>query len=299
MITPLVSIIIPTFNREKELERALNSVFSQTYTNWEICIVDNNSSDNSIQLINNYNNPRIKLYTINNKGVIGASRNLGIQKAKGKYLAFLDSDDWWSSRKLEVSVKFLEQGKASVVYHDLFIVKKESQKFFFRRTKSRQLKKPMFDDLIINGNALLTSSVVLKREIMAQITGFTEDASLIAIEDYHTWLSLAIADEYFIKISEVLGYYWLGGNNINNPSRTIQTLNDLEKKFQEKIVELELSEKTYWLSYSKARAYCKLNMRTEALLEFYSSLAKNPIFKIKCKTIFMVIILRIQNYLTR
>jgi glycosyltransferase involved in cell wall biosynthesis len=131
LITPLVSIIIPTFNREKELERALNSVFSQTYTNWEICIVDNNSSDNSIQLINNYNNPRIKLYTINNKGVIGASRNLGIQKAKGKYLAFLDSDDWWSSRKLEVSVKFLEQGKASVVYHDLFIVKKESQKFFF------------------------------------------------------------------------------------------------------------------------------------------------------------------------
>ena len=299
MITPLVSIIIPTFNREKELERALNSVLCQTYTNWEVCIVDNHSSDNTFHLINSYNDSRIKLYMIQNNGVIGASRNLGIQNAKGKYIAFLDSDDWWSYTKLEKSVKVLEQEEVNVVYHDLFIVKKKSQKFFFRRTKSRKLKKPTFDDLIINGNTLLTSSVVLKREIMAEITGFTEDASLIAIEDYHAWLSLAIADEDFIKISEVLGYYWLGGNNTNNPNRTIQTLNDLEKKFQEKIVELELSEKTYWLSYSKARAYYKLNMRTEALLEFNSSLAKNPIFTIKCKTVFMVIILRIQNYLTR
>ena len=94
------------------------------------------------------------------------------------------------------------------------------------------------------------------------------------------------------------------GKSVLNPVNLINTI--ISKKIknqnihnQEKIVELELSEKTYWLSYSKARAYCKLNMRTEALLEFYSSLAKNPIFKIKCKTIFMVIILRIQNYLTR
>ena len=299
MVSPLVSIIIPTFNREKALERALNSVSSQTYTNWEICIVDNNSSDNTIQLINSYNNPRIKFFSIKNNGVIAASRNLGIQNAKGKYLAFLDSDDWWSSRKLEKSVKFLEQGIASVVYHDLFIVNKNNQKFFLKKTKSRILVKPIFNDLIINGNTLITSSVVLRRDIFTKIGGFNEESCLVAIEDYDAWLSLAIIDEDFFNFLETLGFYWFGGGNTSNPTKTIQTLNDLEKKFQEKIIELELSEKTYWFSYSKARAQHKLKMKNKALLEYSSALGKKPTFKIKYKIIFMIIILTIQSYLTR
>ena len=299
MISPLVSIIIPTFNREKELERALNSVLKQSYTNWEVCIVDNNSTDDTIQLINSYNHARIKLFFIENNGIIAASRNLGIKNAKGKYLAFLDSDDWWEIRKLEKSIKILEKGDVSVVYHDLFIVNKEDQKFFFKRTKSRHLYKPIFNDLIINGNTLNTSSVVLRKDVLINISSFSEDSRLVAIEDYNAWLTLAIMGENFFKISEALGFYWVGGKNTSNPERTIQTLNNLEEKFHEKIVELELSMKTYWLSYSKARSYHKLKMRTEALTEFESSLAKNPILLIKFKIIFNVCILRIQNYLTK
>ena len=299
MITPLVSIIIPTFNREKELERALNSVFSQTYTNWEICIVDNNSSDNSIELINSYNDSRIKIYMIENNGIIGASRNLGIENAKGKYLAFLDSDDWWSSKKLEISVKILEQGEVSLVYHDLFIVNREDQKFFLKKTKSRKLSQPIFNELLIYGNTMSTSSVVLRKDILTKISGFTEDSRFAAGEDFDAWLSLAVAGEVFFKISEVLGFYWLGANKTSNSKRTIQILNDLEKKFHEKIVELGLSEKTYSFNYIKAREYSKLNMKTQALLEFEHTLAKKPIFLIKCKTIFLIIILRIQNYLTK
>ena len=127
MTSPLVSIIIPTFNREKELKRSVNSVFNQTYTNWEICIVDNFSSDNTVQIINNYEDQRIKLYMIENNGIIAASRNLGIKNANGKYLAFLDSDDWWEETKLEESVNVLERG-AAIVYHDLYKVKKKNQK---------------------------------------------------------------------------------------------------------------------------------------------------------------------------
>lgn len=293
MSSPLVSIIIPTYNREKKLQRALNSVLSQTYSNWEVCIVDNHSSDKSIDLIDGYNDSRIKVYKIQNNGIIGASRNTGIKNAKGKYLAFLDSDDWWSSKKLEKSIKLLEKEKASLVYHDCFIVNKEHQRFFIKTTKSRKLNTPVFDDLIVNGNCLITSSVVLKSEFMTKISGFSTDSRLVAIEDYDAWLKIAIINQKFLKIPEVLGFYWLGGESESSPKKTIQTLDVLEKNFEVKISKLNLKKKTYWISYSKARAYYKINMRTEALSEFYSTLAKHPTLKIKLKTIIMIIIIKL------
>ena len=295
MTSPLVSIIIPTFNREKQLERALNSVISQSYTNWEACIIDNNSSDGSILLINSYKDSRLKIYMIKNNGVIAASRNLGVQNSKGKYLAFLDSDDWWSSRKLEESVKFLEKEDVSVIYHDMYIINKNNQKFFFKKTKSRDLYRPIFNDLIVNGNTLITSSVVLRKDVFTKISGFNENKKYIAIEDYDAWLNLSIINANFLKISEVLGCYWLGGKNTSNPKKTIQTINSLEEKFKENIFELNLNEKTYWISYSRARAYYKIKMKDEALIEFKRTLDKKPIYSIKYKVLFMILILNVQK----
>jgi glycosyltransferase involved in cell wall biosynthesis len=293
--SPLVSIIIPTFNREKELERALNSILTQTYSKWEVCIIDNNSVDNSINLIKRYDDPRFKIYLIQNNGIIGASRNLGIQNAKGKYLAFLDSDDWWTSTKLEKSVMYLEKEKADLVYHDFFLVNKNNQKCFVKKTKCRKLVKPIFNDLITNGNSLITSGVVVRSEIMTKISGFSNELSLAAIEDYDAWLKIALLEKKFFKISEVLGFYWLGENKTSNPKKTIQTLNALEEKFQEKIAEFKLQKKIYWIGYSRARAYYIINMKNQALKEFHSTLAMKPIFFIKCKVLFMIAILKIKK----
>jgi glycosyltransferase involved in cell wall biosynthesis len=295
---PLVSIIIPTFNREKELERAINSVLSQTFTNWEICIIDNNSTDNSIQLINRYNDSRIRVFMIHNNGIIGASRNLGIKKSKGKYLAFLDSDDWWSSRKLEKSIKVLEQGDASLVYHDLYTVNNENQKFFFKKTKSRKLSKPIFEELLIYGNTICTSSVVIRKNILTKISGFTEDSRFAAGEDFDAWLTIAESGEIFSKIPKVLGCYWVGQDKTTNSKRTIQILNDLEVKFKNIIIEKGLSEKTYSFNFIKAREYAKLNMKAEALMEFKNALLKKPILLIKLKILILIIILRIEKFMS-
>ena len=126
-MNPLVSIIIPTYNRAEDLKRALQSVFDQTFTDWEVVVVDNHSIDNTDSLIESFNDPKIRLFKIYNEGVIAASRNLGLKHALGEYVAFLDSDDWWHPQKLEVSLKYLELG-ADVVYHSLFRVKKTNQK---------------------------------------------------------------------------------------------------------------------------------------------------------------------------
>ena len=89
----------PTFNRKNELKFAIKSVISQTYKNWELVIVDNNSTDGTTEMIESFNLDKLKHIKINNHGIIAKSRNKGIANASGEYIAFLDSDDWWSPKK--------------------------------------------------------------------------------------------------------------------------------------------------------------------------------------------------------
>ena len=110
----MISVVLPTYNRAHVLGRAVDSVLAQTFSEWELIIVDNHSSDQTDHLIENYHNSKIKLYKINNEGIIAKSRNLGILHAQGEFVAFLDSDDWWSPRKLELSLKHLQSFNSTV-----------------------------------------------------------------------------------------------------------------------------------------------------------------------------------------
>lgn len=105
---PEVSVIIPTYNRAQSLSRAIQSVLNQTYQNFELIIVDDMSRDNTEEVIKNFNDSRIKYFRheVNLGG--SAARNTGIKRSAGKYLAFLDSDDEWLERKLELQVNAME-----------------------------------------------------------------------------------------------------------------------------------------------------------------------------------------------
>ena len=93
-MSDLISVIIPTYNREVELSRALSSLVSQIYQNWEAIVVDNNSTDFTENIVRSMQDERIKFYKVSNNGVVAFSRNFGIEKSIGKYIAFLDFDDW-------------------------------------------------------------------------------------------------------------------------------------------------------------------------------------------------------------
>ena len=95
------SVVIPTYNCCELLKRALTSVFSQTYQNFEIIVVDNSSTDNTKTVVKNFKNDRIKYIEVNNNGVIAYSRNKGIENSRGEWIVFLDSDDVWKPEKLE------------------------------------------------------------------------------------------------------------------------------------------------------------------------------------------------------
>jgi len=156
-------------------------------------------------------------------------------------------------KKLEKSLKYLEQG-ADIVYHDVFLVTKVDQKLFWKKVRTRKMKTPVFEDMISNGNALPNSSVVVRKKLLTAIEGLSEERNLIAAEDYDAWLRIAKLTNRFKRIPVVLGYYWVGGGNINNPSQTIKTTDAIEARYYSEIPD----SGAYWICYARGMAYYRM-----------------------------------------
>ena len=109
MELPLVSIITPTFNSTKFIAQTIRSVQNQSYSNWELIVVDDCSTDETVNIIKDFvaNDSRVFLYQLEKNSGAGIARNLGIQKANGRFIAFLDSDDLWKREKLKTQVDYL------------------------------------------------------------------------------------------------------------------------------------------------------------------------------------------------
>lgn len=117
----IVTVIMPCFNSEQYIEMSIQSVIDQTYTKWELIIIDDCSKDNSPKIIKSFVelDNRIKYFnTSEPSGSPSKPRNIGIEKANGQYIAFLDSDDIWESNKLETQLKYFDDDLVAIVYSD-------------------------------------------------------------------------------------------------------------------------------------------------------------------------------------
>ena len=296
----LVSIILPTFNRAHTLGRAIDSVLEQTYTDWELIVIDNHSTDQTDQLIGNYHNSKIKLLKIHNEGIIAKSRNLGIHHAKGELIAFLDSDDWWTKEKLRVSIKEMKYEKADLVYHELFKVVKEKQ-VFYNTIKIRSLNENVFEDLLIGGNCIPNSSVIVKKNILEKISYLCEKPSIRTWEDFDAWMRISKITNKFHKVKKTMGYVWLGGgnelmggNNRQNLEQIITNISEFEKRYHKDIENYKkVNDGPWWINYQKGRLLFQLKKTNDSLF-FLKKLQKNKIpVSILLKTIYMIILIKI------
>ena len=209
----LISVVIPTYNRADFLQAALNSVLCQTYQNWEIIVVDNNSIDDTEKIVTSFNNDKIKLIKVNNYSVIGYSRNVGIKQSKGDWVAFLDSDDIWYPKKLERIVAVIKNMNIDVVCHDEMLV--NTLMNYKKILRHGSCAKNLHEDLVLSGNCLSLSAASVRREfIIKQNIYFSELNDHIAIEDYIFWLQLASVKAIFKFIHEILGEYMVHGSNV-------------------------------------------------------------------------------------
>lgn len=114
----LVSIIMPSYNSSKYIAKTIDSIVSQFYTNWELLITDDCSTDNTCEIIKEYAayDQRIKLFVMEKNKGAGVARNKSIEEAKGRYIAFCDSDDRWKPEKLEVQLRFMVENRVEICY---------------------------------------------------------------------------------------------------------------------------------------------------------------------------------------
>ena len=260
---PRVSIIIPTYNRATDLKRALTSVIRQTWSDWEVIVVDNHSTDNTAEVVASFGDQRIRMLSVHNHGIIAVSRNLGTASSAADCVAFLDSDDWWAPRKLERSMREIDSG-ADIVYHDLYLARSSRHGWRLRRAATRSLPSPVFNSLVECGNVLTNSSVVVRRSLLRGIGGLSADPGYTSWEDYDCWLRLAKVTERFSRLTEPLGWYWVGGGNISSPQRTIQNLMRIREKYLKPDGRDADERLPGWYHYGMGRARYHLRAYPEA-----------------------------------
>jgi glycosyltransferase involved in cell wall biosynthesis len=219
-MNPLFSVIIPTYNRAAKLQRTLESVLAQSYDNFEILVMDDGSTDNTAEVVASFADQRITYRWDKNFGGPARSRNRGITLAKGQWVCFLDADDWWVAEKLQVSFDNIND-KVDLIYHDLAIVTDKHQPFSRKIVKSRQVRTPVLIDLLLKGNAIANSSVVVRKSLLQQIGGINESEEMIASEDYNTWLHIARVTEQFVYLPLRLGYYLIHNQSISKNDMSV------------------------------------------------------------------------------
>jgi glycosyltransferase involved in cell wall biosynthesis len=224
VIPPLVSIVIPSYNHARYLGRALQSVLDQTYTNWEVIVIDNHSTDNTDEVMASFVDHRIIYLKIHNDGVIAASRNAGIRTAKGEWVAFLDSDDWWTGDKLQICMGCINNS-IDLVYHGMEIVG-GPQSFLKRKyIRTWQVKKPALVDLLLRGNPIVNSSVVVRKALLERVGYINESVEMIAAEDYSTWLRIAQLTDQLAYLPHILGYYLIHNQSVSKKDMSIPARN--------------------------------------------------------------------------
>ncbi|MFH1827621.1 MAG: glycosyltransferase [bacterium] len=197
-----ISIIIPTYNRKAKIIRAIDSVLSQTVKPYEILICDDGSDDGTEMLVRQIRNTRIKWVPGKHTGLPAVPRNRGVQLAKGDWIAFLDSDDWWKEDKLEKQLIFAKQNKLLAMCSNAFLIRKQNN---FGKLLNFSKNVIAFTDLL-DTNFVICSSAIIHRSLFKKCEGFPEDPSLKAIEDYALWLRIA-TQTYFGYVREPLVYY--------------------------------------------------------------------------------------------
>ena len=192
----LVSIIIPTYNSEKTILRCLDSVFKQTYQNFEVVICDDKSTDDTREILKTVTDPRVSVYYLDENSGSAVARNVAMQNANGEFFAFLDSDDEWYPEKLETQIPYFSDKNVGLVFAGAKIIKNENEILFYK--PKVEWEKDSLRKLFLGEITYMTPTAICRKECIEKI-GFMEP-KLRRNQDYDFFLR--ILENYKLKITE-------------------------------------------------------------------------------------------------
>ncbi|MCG6137601.1 MAG: glycosyltransferase family 2 protein [Nostoc sp. LLA-1] len=249
---PKVSVIIPAYNAMQYLPETISSVLQQTFSDFEVLIIDDGSSDNIKEWVLNLTDKRVKLISQTNQGV-SVARNTGINQAKGEYIAFLDADDLWYATKLEKQIRCLDNNPEIGLVHSWMAVINEEGKAtgkFMNSDAEGDVWKQ-----IVEKNTVACSSVMVRRCCFQRWGMFLprQNECPVDVEDWEMWIRIA-AHYPFAVIKEPLILYRQHTNSTSKNWRSIQTAYRI-------VIEKAFSTAPPELLYLKKRSYGHANLR--------------------------------------
>lgn len=186
----MISIIIPAFNREAFLNKAIESVLQQSFQDFELIVVDDGSRDNTYGVVSRFSD-RIKYVKQENKGP-GCARNRGIKESTRDFIAFLDSDDWWDKEKLALQIRYMQENPAYLISHTDEVWYKNGA-ILNQKKKHKKFHGYIFGKCL-SLCCVSMSTVMLRRELFNRVGFF--DESMLCCEDYDFWLRAGIKHEF-------------------------------------------------------------------------------------------------------
>lgn len=240
---PLVSIITPTYNSIQFIDKSIKSIVDQTYPYWELLITDDCSTDGTWELLKEYQrqNDLIKISRLEKNSGSGIARNNSIKNAKGKYIAFLDSDDYWIPEKLEIQVNFMEHNNIAFCHSS----------YGYWDEKGKEMRKPY----IVGSHPITYKDLLKKTEISCltaiynqKVIGKVYMPNLRRKQDYALWLSILKKGYKSYPQKEVLAYYRQRRGSATNKKHTLIISHYQFLRTQENLSSINALKYTvYWI----------------------------------------------------
>ena len=215
--TPLISVIIPTYNRAELLKETLTSILNQSYKKMEILVLSDASTDNTEEIVNAFEDDRICYYRFpKNQGLPSKVRNEGLRRAKGEFIALCDDDDLWKPNKIKQQLAIFQK-------HPQLLVTSTRPKYLSKSFSLFRAKDIFFKsctlsyDQLLSQNIINNSSVLMRRSVVKSIGLFDESPTLKAMEDYEYWLRiLNFKDNSIYRDKKKLTIYRIHEAGISN-----------------------------------------------------------------------------------
>lgn len=270
-MNPKLSIILPTYNGDKYIRKAIESIISQSFSDWELIVVDDGSTDNTENIVKKYADKDNRIIYFKNDFNLGIQRSLnkGIQESKGEYIARIDDDDEWIDKnKLKKQFEFLDNNKEYVLVGTGAVnVDEEGEELF------RYLGPKTDEEIrrrILRKNCFLHSSVIFRREVVLMLGMYSEDNETRHIEDYDLWLKLGLVGKFAnLSIYGVRILISVGSISFQNRMEQFRKNLTLIQKYKGK-----------YPNYFKSVVFNYLRIYLYKLFELLPCSFKNKIFKI-------------------
>lgn len=277
MQKPTVSVIIPTYNREKTILRAVNSIFVQTMQDFEVIIVDDASTDKTIDILNShFTDSRLKIVkNIKNLGTSGA-KNVGLEHSSGKYIALLDSDDEWLPEKLEKQIQFMESNSRDfpLSFTSVYVHREEQQKALLRHPRKVGT---WFESLLLGETFNLGSTLIATKECFNKVGQFSTKLDRFEDRDWTIRYFDHYSDFQFLAmpLTKIHNSGWPETETVQQSIQEIFYLNK-ERLKQKGGYYFNLFD--VGLSFEVFVAHCRSGKKRKAISQIISIILKKPSF---------------------